>query len=186
MKSPLLDLIASDRCRFVSATPNSRRDLAAAARIFRECRESYRWTGQEEDPDLLAHAVLSGAAQDGFDPRWTQTFLVRRRSGNALLGLLQLVCASPRPEAVLMSSLFLLAACRRQGFGREVVLHVCERAAKRGYRELVGDFALDNPPAWRCAESLGFCRVSEHVHEGTVMGLRMSKQLLTETRTVLD
>ncbi len=176
-KPPLSELADSERCRFVPTDPDSPQDLAAAARIFEQCRESYRWTGKEEDPVEIARGFLGREAPPGGDPACTRTFLVRRVTGGGLVGLLLIHCGYPRPESLTVGSLFLVAACRRQGFGREILLHLGKLAAERGYRELVADVALENTPPQHLAEALGFRRVQEHIHKGKTLGVRIAKRL---------
>lgn len=160
-----MNLLASiwemGRCRLLEAREN---DLPVVATVLAENRAVFPLLGPERDLERLALSVLR---HDRLPPNGhsahENSFLIRNRSDDELVGLLSVYRGHPTTETLYIGHFFLRPRWQRRGIGREVITELERRAARAGYREIRAAVGLRNWPALRFWVTLNYDRITKIV-----------------------
>lgn len=160
-----MNLLASiweiGRCRLVEAREH---DLPVVATILAENRAVFPLLGAERDPERLALSVLR---HDMLPPNGhsahENSFLIRSRSDDELMGLLSVYRGYPTTESLYIGHIFVRPRWQRRGIGREVIGELEQRAGRAGYQEIRAAVGLRNWPALRFWIALNYDRITQVV-----------------------
>lgn len=156
-----MNLLASiwemGRCRVLQAREN---DLPVVATVLAENCAVFPLLGPERDLERLALSILrhDRLPAQGHSAH-ENSFLIRNRSDDELLGLLSVYRGHLHTETLYISHLFLRPRWQRRGIGREVLTELERRAARVGYRETRATVGLRNWPALRFWVALNYDRI---------------------------
>ncbi|MCP5197043.1 MAG: GNAT family N-acetyltransferase [Gammaproteobacteria bacterium] len=179
-----MNLLASlwelSRCRLVEAREH---DLPVVATVLAENRTVFPLLGPENDLERLALSVLR---HDKLPPNGhsahENSFLIRNKSDDELLGLLSVYRGHPMTETLYIGHFFLRPRWQRRGIGREVTAELERRAGRAGYQEIRVVVGLRNWPALRFWIALNYDHIIKVVgdlecREHTYADIELAKSL---------
>jgi len=176
----LTSIWGTKHCRLIEAREH---DLPVIATILAENRGVFPLLGPERDLERLALNVLR---HDKLPPSGhsahENSFLIRNKSDDELIGLLSVYRGYPTTGALYISHFFLRPRWQRRGIGREVMAELEQRAARAGYQEVHITVGLRNWPALRFWIALNYDRITKVVgdlecQEHTYADIELAKSI---------